>query len=94
MKFDEINGSITGVKDELHGEVNSFRDTVQTAFAENKKLLRGEISKAKDIIVQDLVDQLKLYNTEVKEMLDTNKKVVENGLHEKDKQTHEHQQLN
>ena len=56
----KFEANITGIKDELNGELNSFRDTVHEAFKENNKSLRAEVSGAKDIIVQELVDQMKV----------------------------------
>ena len=55
----EIMGEITGVKNELQGGLDSFREMVQHAFEQNNTMLRGEVDKMNEAVAMDLKTQLK-----------------------------------
>ena len=59
MQQEEIKGNITGSKTELQGELSSFREQVQSALEHNNKMLRGEMIKTEESIVQYSTEQLK-----------------------------------
>ena len=65
LKFQEITGIITGVKNELNGELNSFRDDVSNAFKEHNKSLRAEMNNVGETIQAELAKQIKQYNSEI-----------------------------
>ena len=65
LKFQEITGIITGVKNELDGELSSFRDDVTNASKENNKMLRAAMSNVGETIQAELAKQIEQYNYEI-----------------------------
>ena len=92
LKFQEVMETITGVKNEIDGELISLRDELSTAFKENNKTIRAEITTIGDNIQAELTKQIEKYNIEIgtevgKVIVESNKehsKVVENKLREKE----------
>ena len=82
----ELGAQLNEVKNNynvLTGEIDTLRENIQNAFNINDKTLRADISKAKDVIVEDLADHLKGYNEELEKLLKVNtdgidKKLIEN----------------
>ena len=91
LKFQEVMGVINGVKNELDGELSSFRDDVSNAFKESTSTLRAEISSANETIQSEIVRQIKEYNseigTEIGKMLVENNKVIESKIQATDVET-------
>ena len=62
LMVDEVKGLITGVRGELHGELDSLRQSVAEAFKEHNKALRADLNNIGETIQSDLVKQIEKYN--------------------------------